>query len=486
VNLEYRPGKALNIGLMYDVTSGNSNMDITSSSDFISGFGIDSTLATDSRYRQAWDDHVANVYLDLKLDTSGGVFSIMGNLLAKNSDTPVDFTTENLRDGNTHTVRNTSDLSFRILSGRSDLSLPLLGHTVLETGGKYTDIRNDSDVGYLNRIGGVYRPDPAKSNRFDYHERNQAAYASMTREFGQKVSAKAGLRYERTRVDGWSPSSGETVRSAYGKLFPTAYLAYRPDGKNTLSASYSRRINRPSFRNLNPFRLYKDPYTYSTGNPQLRPSFSHNLELAYVLGGNLSLSLYHRKTEDGYTYVTELDGTVSRTTFQNFFTQYDYGMLSYYSFRHWNWWDAFALVEFAHSRAESKMPDFLEQRGSTFFFRLNNTFFLNRAKNLSFFSHYWQTLPHWNGNIRWEGAGNMTMGLNRWLLERTLQLSVSVDDIFRQNYTRSMAFFSGGQERFDGYQDARRANLRVSYTFGNKKVKSVNKDTKFDERGRAN
>jgi outer membrane receptor protein involved in Fe transport len=79
-------------------------------------------------------------------------------------------------------------------------------------------------------------------------------------------------------------------------LFPTVYFTYKPNDNNTFGISYGRRIQRPSYQSLNPFRFQLDRYTYDQGNPDLQPQFSNNIEASYNYKGQLNVSANYTMT----------------------------------------------------------------------------------------------------------------------------------------------------------------------------------------------
>lgn len=109
----------------------------------------------------------------------------------------------------------------------------------------------------------------------------QAIYLSGNRSFGQKWETQFGLRLENTQLKGNSITYQEINRYNYLQFFPTLYLVYNPDQNKRYSLEYGRRINRPGFSSLNPFRFYSSPYNYTEGNPSLRPQYANSLDLKY-------------------------------------------------------------------------------------------------------------------------------------------------------------------------------------------------------------
>ncbi|RYF57736.1 MAG: TonB-dependent receptor, partial [Cytophagaceae bacterium] len=131
-----------------------------------------------------------------------------------------------------------------------------------------------------------------------------AAYLNWNKQWG-KWGIQAGLRYEHTSYNGLqhgSPDQAKHKDSAfareYGSLFPTLFASYASDKKNTFTFSYGRRIDRPSYQDLNPFLFFIDKYTYEQGNPYMRPQFTHNFELGHSFKGFLNTSVNYSITRD--------------------------------------------------------------------------------------------------------------------------------------------------------------------------------------------
>ncbi|NJK84027.1 MAG: TonB-dependent receptor [Saprospiraceae bacterium] len=116
-------------------------------------------------------------------------------------------------------------------------------------------------------LDGVEILDPTQSNAFDYEERTQSVYISGQGSLGDKWETKMGLRYEWTQTEGFSRTADQLNLNAYQQLFPTFYLAYTPNENHAFSLNYGRRIQRPTYSYLNPFRFVSNPFSFSEGNP---------------------------------------------------------------------------------------------------------------------------------------------------------------------------------------------------------------------------
>ena len=485
VNLDYKISKSSNIGLIYDGASGSSNMDIASTTNYMTNRVLDSTLRTYAEHRKSINFQTLSGYYDVKLDTLGRKLSFIGNFLSNTPKSPVDFTTEDFKSENIHIVRNESDMSYQIFSGQADLVYPTKAVN-LETGLKYTDITNSSFVRYLNFIDDEYIVDPSRSNSFDYSEKNYAAYISGFRQLNEKLAAQAGVRYEYTQVNGFTPETGNENTFNYDNLFPSAYLSYTPNEKHSISLAYSRRINRPGFGNLNPFRWYSNPYTYSAGNPNLLPSFNNNMELGYVYGGNLSITLYHQRLTNGFSSLSFLENITRISTWENHLTQYNSGLNIGYSFTKIKWLQSYLFSDAVYIKSKSSFEDVIAQEGFSYYYQINNSFFLNKDKTVSILLNYWQNLQRRASNVFYMSIANLRTGVNVHLLGRKLQMHLLVEDLLKQNVLRGEHYFQDNTQFFHSYSDARRLTIGFNYRLGLSSVKTNRKDVKFDERVRAN
>ena len=128
---------------------------------------------------------------------------------------------------------------------------------------------------------------PTDTSAFRYDEHVAAVYISVGKQFGEHWSVKLGLRGEYTFSHGNWLTADSVTRKSYFDPFPTAYIGYTssPLGKIgqpiAVSASYTRRIKRPDYYMLNPFRTYVDAYSYQAGNTELTPEFNNDVEINF-------------------------------------------------------------------------------------------------------------------------------------------------------------------------------------------------------------
>ena len=484
LSLDYQLAPKSNIGFIYDYGSGHSNMDVVNTSDYFQNDHYMSTLLTSAEHRANNTQQTISAYYDVKFGKLDHKLSITGNYFSNIPKTTIDFTTTE-NSGDQFIVKSPSTVDYKIYSGQADLTLPFQWAKT-ETGVKFTNFDNDSEISYQNLENGNYITDPEKSNAFRYNEKNYAAYVSFEKSFNEKWSAKAGLRYEYSTVNGTSLTSGQQTENSYGKFFPTAYISYKSNEDHTFNLNYSKRINRPGFRAINPYRWYTNINSYFTGNPFLQPSINHNFELSHVYKGKLSTSVYFQRSLNASGQLVILKNENKISTFENYYNQNSLGLTMNYSDTFFKLWEVNYAADLSYMETKVFATDASPGKGSGYEFNFQNNISLNKRKTIQLILNYWMRLPSTSGNVRRDYLGNFTTGLKMNLMDKNLQINVFVSDIFKESKSKGAIYYTTGTHYFNNYYDARRLNLSATYTFGNKKVKGADRNVKFDEKNRAN
>ncbi|PQA91721.1 hypothetical protein B0A69_18055 [Chryseobacterium shigense] len=484
-SFDYKLNQNSNIGVIYDISKSHSDMDIFNRSIYQTNGIQDSLLTTSSEHRKPILTHSLNVYYDYKIDSLGKKLSIAGNYFSNSPDAEVNFQTIADYTPGIQKIRNLSNLDYQIVSGQADLYLPFKWGT-LETGLKFTHFMNDSNIKYLSFKNDQYIMDTGRSNYFEYKENNAAAYVSVYKSLGEKWSAKAGLRYEYSTIDGYSETAGERNKNEYGRLFPSAYLEYKANENNTLSVNYSKRINRPNFTALNPFRWYSNPYSFYTGNPFLSPSYNHNVELSYLYKNRFSVTVYGQKLINGYGRITSLTQGIKEVNYKNYLTQYDAGLNASLYTNVTKWWENNTNIVSFYSESESSIPEVVPQNGVSMYYTINNTFTINKEKSVLFLLNFYHYLPNKQGNTYIGNISNLSAGFRFSLMEKKLRVNMMVEDIFRGTQSKGKIFYDEFTQFYNNYYDTRRFTLNLTYSFGNKNIKTNNKQIQLEEKNRAN
>jgi len=185
-----------------------------------------------------------------------------------------------------------------------DYVQPFKKKVQLGTGGKinFYDISGDAVVNSLDSATGLYAKNPFLSNSLKYHQRVYAAYAELTFPVSTWFDAKIGERYERTDISTYfSNAPGTPSTPGYNTWVPSVFFSKKLGENSMLKLSYSKRIERPDYRDLDPYVNTSDPKNLSTGNPALKPELGKRYELAYSNSikkvGSYMLSLFYRINE---------------------------------------------------------------------------------------------------------------------------------------------------------------------------------------------
>jgi hypothetical protein len=195
-----------------------------------------------------------------------------------------------------------------IYSGKLDFQTKFWQTGMIECGVKYALSSTDNNMTTDSIINGSQISRTPAMFRYDEHV--AAAYISVGKQFGDHWSVKLGLRGEYTYSRGDWLSADSVTRKSYFNPFPTAYIGYTtsPLGKLqqpiSVSASYARRIKRPSYYMLNPFVAYVDAYSYTTGNTELTPEFNNDVELHFSWTQYLNLTFNFAHTQDMFSEKT--------------------------------------------------------------------------------------------------------------------------------------------------------------------------------------
>jgi iron complex outermembrane recepter protein len=198
---------------------------------------------------------------------------------------------------------------------RSDYSKPMKNGRI-EMGVKTSFVRTDNLVNYDTRNGsGPWQHDVIRSNHFIYEENVNAAYINVNRQIN-KWTLQGGLRVENMNANGNQLTLKQTFKRDTTNLFPTAFVSYALNKKNTFTVSYGRRILRPNYQDLNPFIFFLDTLSFRQGNIFLRPQYTHNVELSYAFMGKFITTLAYNNTDDVISQIIKpLEGSGGKIRF---------------------------------------------------------------------------------------------------------------------------------------------------------------------------
>lgn len=220
-----------------------------------------------------------------------------------------------------------------IYSAKLDFQSIFWNTGLIETGAKWA-MSNTNNKMITDSITGNYSS-PYWNTDFNYSEQVSALYISVAKQFGKKINAKIGLRGEYTYAkgiftkpyatetkDGSNESTEtKTAKQNFFNLFPTAFFGYTPTNNVSMNISYTRRIKRANYYQLNPFRTYINTYSYGEGNPDLNPEFNNQIDMNFIFFQYLSIAANFSHTQNMFSQKIELlDDGHQRMKWVNFGT----------------------------------------------------------------------------------------------------------------------------------------------------------------------
>jgi len=450
---------------------------------------------TSSNY--LFQNYGINLNLQHKFDDKGQVLKVNADQLNYHSTSsqvaPLDIYLPNGNLASDQQRLFTQPSDVHIYAAKADYTRPLPGKAQFDAGVKSSYVRNDNQTGWFNQASNILVPDFTKTDHFKYDENINSAYVNVKKEW-KCWALQGGLRLENTNAMGHQLSNPVTPDITFTKhftsLFPSLFLLHKLDslGDHTLVLSYSKRIRRPSYQQLNPFLFYQDQYSYNLGNPDLLPSFTQYLELKYSFKQYFGLTLSYGGGNNGISPVTQANGAVFTTSPLNFADNHLFGIIPYVSLTPTPWWtiNLNAVILFQTIKGTTKGVD-LDQHVNTHELQVTNQFKISKtwSAELDGFFPDKQTYAQSSNDAIY----NISAGLQKSILCGQGTLRLNANDIFDQLTLHSQTLGINGVMAFNSRQtDNRCVGLSFTYRFGKAANARKRNDSGSaeDEKGRTN
>jgi iron complex outermembrane receptor protein len=375
---------------------------------------------------------------------------------------------------------NETPTNIDIYTFKVDYERPLLGGQ-LGAGGKIAFVNTDNTFNFFQLVDNEKILETDVSNQFQYEENVNAAYFSFARKFGKKWNLSLGLRMEQTNSTGdltsYISQPIARVDTSYLNFFPSGGITFTPSQKHSFALNYSRRINRPSYQDLNPFELKLDELTFQKGNPFLRPEYANNVQLTYSFNYRLNVSLNYSHTQNLITRITDASSeNAAFITWVNLADQYNYSLNISAPMPITKWWSSYtSLTGFnTQNKADYGEGRTVDLNVSTFNIYSQHTFRLPKGWSMEL-SGWYNSPSAWGGTFEMESMWNMDFGVQKKLMDGRANLKVSVSDIFKTTNWTGRAAFGPLFMNINGGWDSRRLRVNFSYLLGNTQVKGARK-----------
>lgn len=347
-----------------------------------------------------------------------------------------------------------------------DYTHPFMEKYTLETGAQYAINNVSNDFAVRDFIDGEWVNNTNYTNIFDLDQNVLALYTTGAFE-GEKWGIKMGLRVENTLINTLLETTNDSDKQNYTDMFPSAHTSYKVSDNFSLQLGYSKRINRPRLRQLNPFSNIRNNFNISEGNPDLKPEYTDSYELTSIHKfdkASLNFSLYYRHTTDAVERITVFEDSISISKPENVGINNTTGFEVNGKYTPMDWWTIngdFNINFFNRNGVyESESFDFNGNRWST---RLTSKFKLPAQFDFEFTGDYrseYETLQQMiSDNLFFD------LGLRKKIVKGKIILNLSIRDLFASRIDETVT----SQHDFYLYNSRQRGRFvtfGISYGFG--------------------
>lgn len=312
--LDYNPNKNINAGAYVLLNNSRRIKDEEVISSFLyHHLQPDSIINTSNLLRHNFKNFSTGAYLIVNFDKDSKWENYIDRQNFTQSDQQVQWSDKflegKLQSEKQELVGHT-EVQVKITTMQSKYQFNIISNLVSTFGGKYTHVNMRTRSFYEVYQNKQWQEDKQLSNAFGHEEKLKSLFIQLQYKTSESIILDMGLRYEDAAFNSLSANetdlNHEQLRS-YKNFFPNMTMTYSMSSQQKLSFHYNRRVNRPNFRDLNPFVEINDPYLYEKGNPNLKPEFINNMELTWIFRNTYSLQFSYILKQDPISKSYNLD-----------------------------------------------------------------------------------------------------------------------------------------------------------------------------------
>lgn len=458
-----------------------------------SNYTRQSYYTTANRSKDLWYNFGANINFKHDFDSSGTELSADADYVQFGNFTTQNFTTRyfDLQDHENKAAylllgKIKGQLGIKTL--KADYIHPMKNNVKLECGFKTSFVKADNNLEFYNESSGAAIYDSTQSNHFIYKENINALYASLSGE-RKKNSIQIGLRAEQTIAHGNQINNQISFSRNYWQLFPTFFLTHKFNANHDVGFSFSRRIQRPTYDQLNPFKFFLDPSTYKEGNPYLVPQNAYIFEISHTFLQQFTTTLSSNITNKSITEVlipAEGQNNITIQTNKNVNKQYVYSLGISAPYKIKKWWNSMLDASVYYSEYDGELAS-QPIHSSTISFNAKSmhTFTLPKQFTLQVDAFVQYAERYSFSTLSPFGSVNLSLQKSAWSKRATFKFSAN--DLFYTSRFRGSSHFNNYHEDFYVQRDSRNFMLALSYRFGNNALPASRRRTggAEDEKQRA-
>jgi iron complex outermembrane recepter protein len=435
---------------------------------------IINTIQSDNTTQVNFTNGSFNVNMSHKLNDVGKEISINLDHINYNSDINQNLANNSyLPNGNlieSSLLNSSLPSDINIKSAKIDLNGSSYKGIKIDTGAKSSWVKTKNVANFFDVISGNKIPNYEFSNDFTYKENINSLYVNFSKDY-KKISIQAGLRLENTNVDGNQAGNpvvkDSTFSIKYTNLFPTLYIQYRADTiqKHVIGLSLGRRIERPDYKDLNPFTYPIDRFTFYGGNPYIQPTFTYNIDVSHTYKNNFTTTLQYSYTKNVIFETNEQRGNIYYSRPGNFAKQIFYGISINGSFKINNWWNLQLYSEFMNNVFQSQVyTETLDDSKWYFAIVPTNQFTISKKWSAELSGQYQTKVL--TGQFMVEPIGTVRAGLSKKILKDKGSLKLNISDVFYTNQVQGqIRNIANASASWLSYTDSRVVTLSFSYRF---------------------
>lgn len=493
------------IGVLLNGMSGNYSELLDNQAIVKNSFGIkDSTSITKGDINNGWSNYSANINFKHVIDSTGKEWTMDADYARYNTDNTMMYRTSKYDLQNIlRQTRNEDGMTaskINIYSIKGDLVYPINKTSKFEVGVKSSYVNSNNDMRFEFLVGDLNNRilDPTRTRDFLYKENINAGYLNYSKQF-KKLSVQLGLRVENTIGQG-TLKGVELLNRNYTNLFPSIFLREKLNAKHQLGLSYSRRIDRPSYEDLNPFLYFLDPYTFEKGNELLKPQYTDALEVSHTFMDAVTTTINYSRTNGVMTQILQQNNALKLTNV----TKYNIGYVDNFGIAFsvpvpiTKWWFSNTYFNLYNNHYVGDIPKVtleangtenityqpLDARATTYQLNMTNQFTLPKKFSLELSG--WYQSGFIEGQLIGKPMGAVSFGIQKKLMKDKATLKLNVNDVFWTQKFRGSFMFNDIDVQVVNRWESRTARVTFTYRFGNNKVTSARqRQTGLDdEKGR--
>ncbi|WP_027136469.1 outer membrane beta-barrel family protein [Gaetbulibacter saemankumensis] len=399
------------------------------------------------------------------------------------------FLPDNNNPFNTNNFQTHSRQYIKLYTGQLDYELPTSETDLFEAGIKISSINSDNLLTQYTIENEVMIQDFGNTDTFLYDEMNYAGYLSYSKDWS-KWNLKAGLRTEYTSLKGVSVSLNTENKKDYVKFFPSIHILKRFDSDDEIYFNYNRRIFRPRYSQLNPFRYYFNDNSFMTGDPKLKPQIDDVFTLGYTIDQKYTFEVYYRQEYDTALQIVFQDNEdrLIKYVNTNIDNSISYGLdfTTYTSItKNWDFY-CFSSVFFYQNNffALASNNELTSTNQWSYYGQFANYFSILKDKSLIADLSLSYISPVNDGPKLGSERMGVDINFKKTFFEDRASLNIGVTDIFNtQNFSETTKYLN--QDIYSkSYIENRLFVIGFNYNFGNSKLTTNEKSIESEERER--